>query len=97
MWQRPTPRPGRFDDREVRDALALATVAGALGFPPLLLASSRQDWLVSQSLTGRRSPLGAGVWARLGLPASGEGRVLERVDDLGAAVYESRGVEPEAL
>jgi hypothetical protein len=52
---------------------------------------------VSQSLTGRRSPLDAGVWARLGLPASGEGRVLARVDDLGAAVYESRGVEPEAL
>jgi hypothetical protein len=60
--------------------------------------ASREDWLVWQSLTGtaEATPLptdAARLAARLGLPASAEGGLLERaLRDLMAAVYESRSV-----
>ena len=63
-----------------------------------LPGASREDWLVWQSLTGtaEATPLptdAARLAARLGLPASAEGGLLERaLRDLMAAVYESRSV-----
>ena len=60
--------------------------------------ASREDWLVWQSLTGTAEatplPTDAGrLAARLGLPASAEGGLLERaLRDLMAAVYQSRSV-----
>lgn len=63
-----------------------------------LPGASREDWLVWQSLTGSAAPTplptdAARLAERLGLPASAEGRALERaLRDLMAAVYESRAV-----
>lgn len=63
-----------------------------------LPGASRDDWLVWQSLTrSAESTLlptdAARLAARLRLPASAEGRALERaLRDLMAAVYESRAV-----
>jgi hypothetical protein len=60
--------------------------------------ASREDWLVWQSLTGTAEPTpiptdAARLAARLGLPASAEGGLLERaLRDLMAAVYESRSI-----
>ena len=60
--------------------------------------ASREDWLVWQSLTGTAEATtlptdAARLAARLGLPASAEGGLLERaLRDLMAAVYESRSV-----
>ena len=60
--------------------------------------ASREEWLVWQSLTGtaEATPLptdAAGLAARLGLPASAEGGLLERaLRNLMGAVYESRSV-----
>jgi len=60
--------------------------------------ASREDWLVWQSLTGtaEATPIptdAARLAARLGLPASAEGGLLERaLRDLMAAVYESRSI-----
>ena len=60
--------------------------------------ASREDWLVWQSLTRTAEPTpiptdAARLAARLGLPASAEGGLLERaLRDLMAAVYESRSL-----
>ena len=97
LWiEAPRRLRGRRRIHLLLQPLREVAIMGEEGEP--MPGASREDWLVWQSLTGsaEATPIptdAARLAARLGLPASAEGGLLERaLRDLMAAVYESRSI-----